>query len=888
MSLKEYVSKRKFGETPEPKPSEIEPKKKTEGRFFIQRHDATRLHYDFRLEIGGTLKSWAVPKGPPMNFSHKSLAMMVEDHPIDYGGFEGNIPAGNYGAGSVMLWDKGTFELIGEESAEEQIKRGDLKFVLHGNKINGTFALVRMKGRGKGNEWLLIKKNDEFTDPDWDVEAHAASVKTGRTQEEIANDLPAHKRATKKSAPSAKPSKKAPPAKPRKHSELEGLQGAVLAPMPEHVEPMMAFAVSKPPAGKNWLYEVKWDGVRAICFIRDGMLRMISRNGNSFDRQYPELSVLPHYVDAETAILDGEIAVLDEQGRSRFELIQPRIHQTDPNSVAHLARSTPAKLFVFDLLYLDGYDLRNVPLIERKRVLESILKPFERMQYSAHFAAKGEQMLEAARQHGLEGVLAKQEDSKYESRRSNAWLKIKVVGQQEFVICGYTHGGERDTFSSLVLGVYDKGKLVYAGNVGTGFNDKSLRYLYERMKPLETARSPFDKKEPMQRPTTWLKPELVCEIKFSNWTRDNRLRAPVYLGLRDDKRPEECVREPAPATSNSEPALEAEEPSSKPIRPKKSAKPIVGGVVEIPPSAKELVVTVDGKPLKFTNLNKVLYPKDGYTKRDLLLYYDAVADLLVPYLKDRPLSLKRYPNGIHEEFFFQKDIKEGPEWLRIEPIHSEHRGAPIRFAVVDDRAGLLYLTNLGCLDQNPWMSRMQTLECPDYVLIDLDPQDCGYDKIVEAANLVRAKLELVGLEGYPKTTGGDGMHVYIPVEPRYSYEQVRTFAEILSTIVISEKPDLFTTPRSVAKRTRGKVYFDYLQISTGKTISAPYSVRAYDGALVSTPLVWDEVEKGLRPGQFTIKNVLERFEKVGDLFRPVLDKPQRLEGALKRLSQLVA
>ena len=465
---------------------------------------------------------------------------------------------------------------------------------------------------------------------------------------------------------------------------------------------MMASPADRPPAGSNWVYEIKWDGVRAICYIEDGRIRMVSRNGNSFDRQYPELSVIPHNVAAETAILDAEIAVLDEQGRSRFELIQPRIHQTNANEVAHLARKTPVKMFVFDLLYLDGYDLRNVPLLDRKRALAAIVTPGDRIQVSEHFEVKGEEILEAAQQMGLEGVLAKEATSKYEPRRSRSWLKLKVTGRQEFVICGYTHG-ERATFSSLVLGVYDDGKLRYAGCVGTGFDDKSLAYVYSRLKPLETTKNPFGKRVDVLRKVTWVEPRLLCEVKFSEWTKDGRLRAPVFLGLRDDKPATEAVREAAPDGPR------------------------------FPPGRKEVTAQIDGKTLKFTNLDKVWFPNDGYTKRDILNYYDAVADWIVPHLAGHPLSLKRYPNGIHEEFFFQKDIPESyPGWLRIEPIHSEHRGEPIRYVVADDRATLLYLTNLGCIDQNPWMSRIETLDFPDYILIDLDPQECTFDRIIEA------------------------------------------------------------------------------------------------------------------------------------------------------------
>lgn len=792
--------------------------------------------------------------------------MHVEDHPLDYGEFEGNIPKGNYGGGSVMLWDQGTFDLLGAGTGEEQIARGDLKFRLHGEKAKGEYALVLMKGRGKGNEWLLIKKRDEFADPQWDTEQHAYSVKTGRTQEEIAQELPSHR----KSSGNAK-----------SDSIAANLPGARRARMPAEIEPMRAESADKPPGGSQWLYEIKWDGVRALCFLENGKLRMCSRTGNSYDRQYPELSTLPHQVAAETAIIDAEIAVLDDSGRSHFELIQPRIHQTDPNTIAHMARKTPVKLFAFDLLYLDGYDLRQVPLKDRKSTLASIFTPGERAQLSEAFQVPGEEMLEAARQMGLEGVIAKQAESKYESRRSRSWLKLKITGRQEFVICGYTHG-ERDTFSSLVLGLYADGKLQWVGNVGTGFDDKTLRDLHKRLKALETPKAPFAKRPVMLRDVTWVKPELVCECKFVEWTQDGKLRAPVYLGLRTDKRPEDCTRE-----SPERAPEQARVVAPKPVKAPPEAAPAGSGTL-FAGRAKELSLNVDGHAIRFTNLDKIWFPKDRYSKRDALNYYDAVAEFILPHLRDRPLSLKRYPGGVHDEFFFQKNIPESyPDWLRIEPIPSEHRGEDIRFVVADDRATLLYLTNLACIDQNPWMSRVQSLDYPDYILIDLDPVDCVFSKIIEAMLLVKEVLDEIGLKGYPKTTGGDGAHVFVPIEPRYTYEQARSFAEIVSQLVLAKKPDLFTTPRSVDKRRKNRVYFDYMQLSFGKTIAAPYVIRAYDGAPVATPLRWEEVQPGLTPNQFDIKNAVVRFRETGDLFEPVLKQPQKLEPALKRMEKLL-
>jgi bifunctional non-homologous end joining protein LigD len=858
MSLKEYTKKRSFVKTPEPKGDQAAGT--SGGNYFcVQRHDATRLHYDFRLEMDGTLKSWAVPKGPSLEPLSKNLAVHVEDHPVAYGSFEGNIPKGEYGGGSVMLWDRGTFELLGDAPGAAQIERGDLKFRLHGEKLTGEFALIHMRNRGKGNEWLIIKKKDSDAKPGWNIEDYAHSVLTGRSQQEIAEDLPAVQQ-----APAAS------------HRSLARIRGAVEAPMPRSISPMLATLTTKPPPGDQWLYEVKWDGVRAVCFVEDNQLRIYSRTQKRCEQQYPELSVLPHFLKASTAILDGEIAVLDGQGRSSFNLIQPRISVADPNSIAHLARSTPVTLFLFDLIYLDGYDLRGVPLEERKKLLAEIVTPADHIRLSDHFVANGEAMLEAARAHGLEGILAKRRSSKYESRRGQDWFKIKVNWQQEFVIGGFTHG-ERDYFSSLVLGLYEGGKLKHAGQVGTGFNDKSLKDIYSKLEPLITKKSPFAGSVKALRDVTFVKPELVADIKFLEFTPEGLLRAPVFLGLRADKDPQACVRE----IPGDEPDAVRAEP--EPARENVKREPLI----PVEPPAN-MTVEIGGHSLKFTNLSKVLYPGEGITKRDLINYYDAVADLIIPHLRDRPLSLKRYPNGIDHAFFFQKDAEDKvPEWVRLEPIFSEHNQDKIHYIICNDRATLLYLANLACIDQNPWMSRVGSLDNPDFAIIDLDPTSgCPYSQIVEAAQIVKMKLDALGIQGYPKTTGGDGMHIYIPLEPVYTYDQVRSFAELLSVLTIRENPGLFTTPRAVAKRQKAKVYFDYLQISSAKTIATAYVLRAHPGAPVSAPLDWSEVKKGLDSSQFNIHNVLDRFAKVGDLFQPVLTNKQKLETALEKVSQL--
>jgi len=825
LSLKKYSEKRHFDRTPEPAPSEV-PAASGPRQYCVQRHHATHLHYDLRLEAGGALKSWAVPKGPTLDPGEKRLAMMVEDHPIEYGSFEGVIPKGNYGAGSVMLWDRGTYELLGDASAEEQLARGDFKFRLHGEKITGEFALVRMK-RGKGNEWLLLKKKDAAAQPGWNTEDHAVSVLTGRTQEEIAQGL-----------------EKTPKQAGKKEASL-----------PDIGPPMLAeIGKGEPPSDPKWIYEVKWDGVRALCYIQNGQVRMVSRNGNMIDRQYPELSILPHHIQAKTAIVDGEIAALNERGVPSFELLQRRINVADASSAALLSRHHPVVFYAFDLLYLDGRDLRGLSLIERKRMLKEVLQPNDVVRYSEHFS-DGKALFEAAKQQGVEGIIGKKASSFYESRRTGEWVKYKVHSSDSFILCGFTEG-ERDHFGALVLGTHDRGKLKWAGNVGTGFDRKTMKAIYEKLAPLVIDKCPLqpDKNLP-KKDVTWVRPELVCEVKFANWTEDGRLRAPVWMGFRPDLDPAEVVRQNG------------------------AADPPVKRTTLLDPSLAEANLTIDGHRLKFTNLNKVFYPKDGYRKRDLLNYYDAVAPLIIPHLNDRPLSLKRYPNGIDEPFFFQKEVAASfPKWLRTGMADG------IRSVIGDNRATLLFLVNLGCIDHNPWMSRMGSLEHPDYLLIDLDPQECSYEKIVEAALVVRKKLDGAELESFPKTTGGDGMHIFVPLVPRYTYDQVRSLAEVVARMVAHERPDLFTTPRTVAKREKGKVYFDWMQIGQGKTISAPYAVRAYPGAPVATPLAWHEVTPRLHPGQFNIGNAPARFDRVGDLFEGVLKRPQRMEDAVDKLS----
>jgi bifunctional non-homologous end joining protein LigD len=685
----------------------------------------------------------------------------------------------------------------------------------------GNFALVRLKN-SKKDEWLLLKKPDFAAQEGWNAEDHLEPVRS-------------------------------------RGADLALVSGAKPAAMPERIEPMLATLARAVPEGGEWVYEIKWDGFRGLCFIAGGKLRILSRNGHLLNRQFPELESLPESITADTAILDGEIIAFDADGRPSFSLMQQRTGF----ATAESRTRAPVSLLAFDLLYLNGYDLRGVALSDRQKLLRSLVRTGKHLRLSEAFSGAGERVLQAAREHGLEGVVAKRLDSKYESGRSRSWVKVKFATQQEFVICGFT-GGRRKPFSSLVLGYFDNGKLTWAGNVGTGFTEKLLIEIYGQLEKLASKKRLFAL-PPELSDVTWVTPKLVCSVRYSGWGADNHLRAPVFVGMRPDLDAKDSVRE------------SASEPSAAPASDAKL----------LPPDKAEVTLEVEGRRLKFTNLKKIFYPADGYTKRDVINYYHDIAALLVPHLAGRPLSLKRYPNGIEGDYFFQKDApKSFASWLRTEKISAEEHGPAKRFVICDDEATLLYLANLGCIDQNPWYSRAGSLDCPDFIVLDLDPYQCGFDRIVEAAQLVRRKLADLELEGYPKTTGGDGMHVYVPIAAAYSYEQARTFAEIIARLVIAERPELFTTPRTLTQREKGKVYFDYLQISWGKTISAPYVLRAHPKAPVATPLRWSEVRPGLSPLDFTLANVRARFQDLGDIFAPVLANSQRLETAMERLEKL--
>ncbi|MFY9528144.1 MAG: DNA ligase D [Candidatus Acidiferrales bacterium] len=858
--LEEYRRKRRFDRTPEPPPAkEAGP---GDGTFVVQKHAARRLHYDFRLAIDGVLKSWAVPKGPSLNPADKRLAVQTEDHPMDYANFEGKIPEGSYGAGTVMVWDRGTFSVEGNSDASQQVARGEIKFSLQGEKLRGSFVLVKLKRSEKGNEWLMIKHDDAAVDPAWNIDEHDGSVLTGRTLEEIAEELP--------------PKREASPMRPAE------LHGARKKEMPARLEPMLATLIDHPFSDPSWLFEIKWDGVRALAWIADGKVTLRSRKGNDVTQTYPDLASLPKFLNARRAILDGEIVILNDRGRSDFERLQERMHVRAPS--AKLLGDAPVTYYLFDLLYCDGYDLREAPLAERKELLRRLLRPHDHIRFSDHQVELGQEMFELARKEGLEGIVGKKADSTYVSARIANWVKLKATQTLDAVVGGWTAPrASRSHFGSLLLGLYEGKKLRFAGHVGSGFDDKTLEAIGKELRAREVAKCPFDKPPETNETAFWTKPEVVARVRFTGWTQEPRLRNPVFLGLREDVRPEDCRWETEVAA----------EPPPAVVR----APAVVGQVLSqerqieaelFKGKQENITIELDGKRFRLSNLNKVYFPESGYTKRELLAYYYRIANHILPFLKDRPLVLRRYPDGIKGQAFFQKDVREGvPDWLVTVPLASETKGEAIHYVIANDRAALLYLTGLGCIDHNPWTSRRDDVEHPDYFFFDLDPADgTDFSVVVTIARALYDKLDDLGLKVFLKTSGATGFHMYLPVERRYTYEQLRTFGEIISQLVTQENPALVTHERSVAKRPAGRVMIDVTQNALGRPLAAVYSVRAFPKAPISTPVQPREL-RPLRPEKFTLKTIFARLKEKGDLWADFWKSSQGIEDALERLGTRV-
>jgi bifunctional non-homologous end joining protein LigD len=852
-TLEKYNRKRKFRETPEPKGRV---RKNPNPIFVIQRHAARRLHFDLRLQINGALASWAVPKGPPQEVGEKRLAVHVEDHPIEYAKFEGDIPKGNYGAGHVDIWDQGTFEIEGSESAAEQVERGDLKFRLRGERLNGRYVLVKMRNSSRGNEWLFIRKSDPLqVDGDAEVKQNRPAKAASSLTQTIPN--------------------------------LAGLNGSKKASMPENLSVALAQLAEKPFSNPNWLFEIKWDGERSLAYLRDGHVELRARSNRDITSEYPELKGIVKQLNARQAIVDGEIVVLDADGRSDFTRIQPRFGVSNPP--LSLQQKYPVTFYAYDLLYCDGYDLREVALEARKNLLRDLLRPSDTIRYSDHVVETGVELYDIARERHLEGIIAKRRDSRYPGRRSPLWLKFKIVHDLDVVIGGWTAPRKsRDHFGALLMGLYDGNELKYVGSVGAGFDRAMLEKTAKTLAQLETSDCPFDKPPIVKEATHWTKPELVARVKYGQWTNDLKLRAPVFLGFQEDRDSRDCrMGEARSGKSSVSDSASTPEASAKPnaVRPKNTFSDPKELETELAQGQGErLEINLDGKTQSLTHLNKLYFTKPDLRKRDVLLYYLRIAPYILPFLKDRPLVLKRYPNGIDGKFFFQKEAPASrPEWLRTVMIYSEERKTEMPYFVADDLADLLYLTNLGCIDHNPWSSSFDDEIHPDYVFFDLDPTEgTQFEVVVKIAQSVYKHLDRLAVRPYLKTSGASGFHIFVPLERKYTYDEVRLFAGAIGQQVQTELPELVTFERKVSRRRKGTVLIDTVQNAHGRPLAAAYSLRPFRGAPVSAPVSPKELTSKLRPEDLNIQTIFARLRHSGDLWKNFWEDRQRLEDAVTR------
>ncbi len=926
--LEEYVRKRDFAKTPEPAGAPKRPRSARSGRFVVQRHRATRLHYDFRLEIGGVLVSWAVAKGPTLAPGVRRMAVHVEDHPIEYLDFEGVIPKGQYGGGDVVVWDWGTFEAESETADPERaIRDGELKFTLHGEKLRGRFTIVRTSGRGArrqgterafeeddGDHWLLIKKRDADAVEGWDPEDHPRSVKTGRTNDEVAANADALWVSS------------APPAT----AEVD-LTGAEDAGPARYIEPMAATLVSRPFDDPDWLFEVKWDGYRVEAVIRNRRAKLFTRHGNDAATYFPSLAGPAPWIDAEDAVVDGEVVALDERGRPDFSLLQQRISEATGGRVpgtrgrratgdedADVAngrggRRAPLVYEVFDILHHDGRSLLRVPLEERKRLLRSLLREHPRVRFADHVVGDGTAFFEAARTNGLEGIVAKHRRGRYEpGRRSQTWLKIKVRPEQELVVGGWTPGeGNAKDLGAVVVGVYEGDRLRYAGKVGSGFSGRMRTELRRRLEALATDVCPFapcPERKGELRTARWVRPELVIRAEIGGWTRDNLVRQTSFKGIDEAHDPKLVVRErevdTRTAEAQGEDAVEQADEAAATVRRELDAErsrdearrgddglakgPLPEELAALAAMRKDGIWKVGDEELRLTNLDKVLFPgrearpgspaETPVTKRDLIAYFARIAPAMLPHLAARPLNLHRYPNGAGAPGFWQKDMPDStPDWIRI----WHETGVSDRKAndhVVADRiATLCYLANLAAFEIHAWTSTIHAPTTPTFALVDIDPgENTTWDETLTLARLYRAALEHLGVRGYPKTTGRRGIQVWIPIEPRYTFAETSAWVEGISRAIGSTVPDLVSWEWAKSAR-GGKARLDYTQNSQIKTLVAPYAVRPAAGAPVSAPIRWEELDDpDLRPDRWTIRTIVDRVAELGDLFAPAQTDRQTL------------
>jgi bifunctional non-homologous end joining protein LigD len=853
-SLDAYRAKRSLERTPEPAGAVA----RESGRLFVvHQHAARRLHFDLRLEMEGVLRSWAVPKGPSYDTAEKRLAVLVEDHPLEYGDFEGLIPKGNYGAGAVIVWDRGRWTPVGDPL--EGLAMGKLLFELHGYKLHGLWTLVKLKKSEK--DWLLIKERDAWASADPE-ELAPESVLSGLTVEDLGAG-------------------RDPGDAIRR--ELTRL-GAARRPVDlKSLKLMLADTAERPFSRKGWIFEPKLDGYRVLAARADGGPRLLTRNGNDCAPTFPEvvraLAALPY----ERVVLDGEVVALADQGRPSFQRLQGRARFLRPIDIRHAVVNSPVTYYAFDLLAFEDFDLRLLPLDARKSVLRRLLPPLGALRYLVHVEEDGEALYLEAERHGLEGIVAKKADSPYRAGRSPAWLKVRSRKTGDFVVVGFTTPkGSRGGFGALQLADYVDGALVYAGRAGSGFTEKQLAQVSRDLQQHKRQEPSCGGPIPEEKGTTWVEPVLVCEVEYTEWTEEGLLRQPVFLRFRDDKRPEECVRaDGGQAERGEEQDLALAQSAPGDASPKeRSARGTVPGRARPSTSADG----GDDLPFELTNLKKVFWPDDGYTKGDLLAYYRAIAPWLLPYLRNRPLVMTRYPDGIGGKSFFQKDAPGfTPKWIRTERMWSEDTQREIDYFICDDAASLLYVINLGSIPLHLWASRTPTLERPDWCVLDLDPKGAPFLHVVEAALAGRELCRRIGLPVLVKTTGSTGLHLMIPLGRQCTHEQSRSLGELLARCIVERLPEITTIARQVSQR-NGKVYVDYLQNGSGKLIVAPFSVRPLPGAPVSVPLAWREVNRKLDIRAHTIKSVPQRMRKLGaDPLVELLELSPDLVGALERL-----
>jgi len=802
VDLQEYNRKRDFSKTPEPEGQVLA----TEAhRFVVQRHSARRLHYDLRLEINGSLKSWAVPKGPSMNPTDKRLAVRTEDHPINYLHFQGTIPKGNYGAGEMIIWDSGTFDVDRTEldmPVHEQLAKGNLKLVFDGQHIKGHFALVKTGKRSEKEQWLLIKKKDMYaTDLQYDAEALLPNAE---------NNM-------------------------KKHPQI--LRPNTI------IQPMLASAAKQIFNHPDWLYELKWDGYRVLAHISEKGVLLQSRNGISLTSKFPKLAKDLEAVEHE-CILDGEVVLLDEAGVSQFGELQ-----NYPNAKGVL------RFYVFDMLYLNGHSMLDLSLIDRKSLIPDVVEGLDITRYCDHIEAMGSALYHKATAVGMEGVMAKHKASTYSlGARTDKWLKVKSVESVDALICGYTAAADGTVaFGSLILGIMEGEKMAYIGNCGSGFSEAKREELLKLFRRYGSDRNPFDKKLNLKgRTPNWMIPTLKCEVKYSERTKNGMLRHPVFKRLIN--------------------------------------QPIVGQKTHWQPYNKRVATSretleIDGLPVPISNIDKVYWPDSGISKYDLIDYYLKISDFILPHLVDRPQSLHRHPNGILEDGFYQKDNERVPEWMQTTTIYSNSSERNIEYLLCQNTASLLYMANLGCIEINPWSSRLGHLEYPDYGIIDLDPPEgVDFQNVVLIAKEFKSVLDAAKIGAYCKTSGSKGLHIYIPMGAKYRYEEVRNFIKLLCHFVEERHPKIATMERRIINR-KGKIYLDYLQNRKGHTIASVYSVRPLANAPVSMPIQWEELNSGLSAQKYTLKNTMERVANTHDLFQPLRDTGIDMETALNNLDR---